>query len=127
MKAMKRVLAVVTLFSVSSCVAAQSTGVKGRILDRQGAVITGIEITATDAGRKVSRAVTNEAGRYSFDLPTGEYTLEVGNNDRSLFCPLRIKNYLVPESNGLVTLDIILKVGKCSHCGEKCKLKTIEF
>jgi len=125
---MSRVLAIFTLFCVSSStIVAQSTGVKGRILDRQGAVITGIEITATDAGKKVFRTVTSEKGEYSLDLPTGEYTLEIGNSDRSQFCPLRIKKYLVPEFNGFMTFDIILKIGKCSHCGSECKLKTIEY
>lgn len=103
-----------------------ATGIRGRVLDPQGAVILGVDITAVDSQKTIFRAKTNADGQYAFELTTGEYTLEI-NNDRALFCPVRIKNFLVPELNGVVSFDIILKEGRSSHGGEKCTIKIVEF
>ncbi len=116
-----------SLLFVSSLSVGQTTGVKGRVLDVNGAVIPGMEIAAINDAKKVFRVVTADAGEFSLALPIGEYTVEIGNNERSPFCPVRIKNFLIPKFSGFIAFDIILKNGKCFHCDQRCKLKTIEF
>ena len=69
------------LFSALTCSAgwAQSTAqVNGRVTDQSGAVLPGVEVTATQTATGLPRtAVTDETGSYVLtNLPLGPYRLE---------------------------------------------------
>src|SRR5436305_1642775 len=68
---------------VLSCgvVSAQSTAqISGVVMDVSGAVLPGVEVTATQTDTGLMRnVVTNETGSYTMpDLPVGPYRLEAG-------------------------------------------------
>src|SRR5687767_8094035 len=59
---------------------AQATAeISGSVRDQTGAVLPGVEVTATQTDTGIARnTVTNEAGAYLLpNLPTGPYRLEV--------------------------------------------------
>src|SRR5260370_19934494 len=69
------------LFSCAVCtvVWGQSTAqVSGTVKDQSGAVLPGVEVTATQTATGLARStVTNETGSYALpDLPVGPYKLE---------------------------------------------------
>src|SRR5437867_9396226 len=71
------------LVSAMSCgsVWAQATAqISGAVQDPSGAVLPGVEVTATQTDTGVSRmTVTNETGHYVLpNLPLGPYRLEAG-------------------------------------------------
>ena len=79
---MKRIL-LGCLFSSLMCavVWAQSTAqVSGTVRDQSGAVLPGVQVTATQTATGLTRSVvTDEAGFYVLpDLPVGPYKLEAG-------------------------------------------------
>src|SRR5882672_11332980 len=75
-----RLWSVVFLLIFSSAtVRAQSTAqLSGRVTDQSGAVLPGVEITATQADTGIARnTVTDETGNYLLpNLPLGPYRLE---------------------------------------------------
>src|SRR5437773_5272296 len=80
---MKRTIIVLTglliLVLCSIAAWAQVTAqISGTVKDQSGAVLPGVEVTATNTGTGVSRnAVTNETGGYALpNLPIGPYRLE---------------------------------------------------
>src|SRR5436853_7579247 len=77
---MKRLLVTVVLFALAcTTVSAQSTAqVSGTVKDQSGAVLPGVEVTATQADTGLKRtAVTDETGSYILpNLPVGPYRLE---------------------------------------------------
>ena len=69
------------LFSALTCtvVSAQSTAqISGIVSDQSGAVLPGVEVTATQTDTGLTRSVvTNETGSYTMpNLPVGPYRLE---------------------------------------------------
>src|SRR5205085_4207368 len=69
------------LISIMSCVSvfAQSTAqLSGTVKDQSGAVLPGVEVTATQTATGLARTVvTNETGSYVLpNLPIGPYRLE---------------------------------------------------
>ena len=102
----------------------QISGLNGRILDRQGAVVPNYRITATKEDGKEFSAVTSEKGEYRLRLPTGEYTLLIDQKN-SGFCPLKIRGYIVVDTVEFMSLDIVLKYSVASHSGENCRNKII--
>src|SRR5438128_10683440 len=80
-KCASSILVAALLFSVLICstVWAQSTAqVSGTVKDQTGAVLPGVEVTATQTGTSLMRsAVTDETGSYVLsNLPVGPYRLE---------------------------------------------------
>src|SRR5688572_17840215 len=81
MKQINRVLAFCfVLCAVSALALAQvttTTGITGTITDGTGAVLPGVEVTATDQDTgTVRRAISNDAGYYVFQsLKPGTYTI----------------------------------------------------
>jgi hypothetical protein len=71
--------ALLLCFAIGTSATAQTTNatVSGTVSDATGALIPGVEVTATNTGTGiVSNTVTNEAGAYNFpSLQTGAYTL----------------------------------------------------
>lgn len=84
----------------------------GRVLDRNGAVVVGSEVSMS--GYKSGRfsTVTNDEGIYRIDLPAGFYGLEIRANGFSTFS---LECYQIP-SEGRVNLDVTLKVNEESGC-----------
>lgn len=104
----------------------QETGIMGRILDRQGAVVSNYPISATQKDGKEVLANTDKRGEYKLSLRNGEYTLTIGRNNFG-FCLIQIKGYVVSDPIDLMSLDIVLKDSVASHSREKCKTKIIKF
>lgn len=107
-------LSVLVLLLLSTCVHAQSTAsIDGLITDEHGALISGAEITAGNAGIGVVRlAVTDDSGRYQIAaLPIGDYQLEV----RAKGFKTRIVEHVRIEVAQRLTQDVELQVGDMSE------------
>src|SRR5439155_13260079 len=68
----------VVLLACSSLWAQATAQISGTVKDQSGAVLPGVEVTATQTGTGIARmAVTNETGSYVLpNLPIGPYRLE---------------------------------------------------
>ena len=104
----------------------QQTGIKGRILDRQGAVVPNYLITAAQKDGREFSASTDKSGKYQLSLPIGEYTLTIGRKNFG-FCLIQLKEYLVADRVAFMSLDLVLKDSVASHSGEKCRTRVIKF
>jgi hypothetical protein len=66
------------LFLLSASVLiAQTPRLTGTVLDPSGAVIPGVGVKVLQGTTPVRESKTNETGNFSFDLPAGDYRLEV--------------------------------------------------
>ena len=116
---MKRILAtfaIATLVSAITCGSAwaQATAqVSGTEKDGSGAVLPGVEVTATQTDTGVSRmTVTNETGSYVLpNLPLGPYRIEAALPGFRKFAQTGI----VLQVNSSPTLNIILEVGQVTE------------
>jgi hypothetical protein len=116
---MKRVLfslLVLVLVSVASCadVWAQATAqINGSVRDQSGAVLPGVEITATQTETGIARTtVTNETG--SFVLPnlvTGPYRLEAALPGFRTF----VQTGIVLQVNSNPVINAVLEVGQVTE------------
>lgn len=93
---------------------AQSTGsIGGQVTDQQGALVSGVEITATGSATGITRRTTTDnAGRYQFvGLPVGTYAVE--------FKAVGFQTQLIPnltlEVARTITRNIQLKLGEMSQ------------
>src|SRR5437588_7900437 len=89
------VLGIVLAVCVCSCanVWAQATAqISGTVRDQSGAVLPGVEVTATQTETGIARsAVTNETGLYVLsNLPLGSYKLEAALAGFRTFVQTRI-------------------------------------
>src|SRR5438105_15664640 len=68
----------IIVLSYSAVWAQVTAQISGTVRDQSGAVLPGVEVTATNTGTGISRnAVTNETGGYVLpNLPIGPYRLE---------------------------------------------------
>src|SRR5438105_2644873 len=85
----------------------------GAVQDSSGAVLPGVEITATQAETGVSRmTVSNETGSYTLsNLPLGPYKLEASLPGFRSF----VQTGIVLQVNSSPTLNITLQVGQVSE------------
>src|SRR5438128_10558503 len=93
-----------------SSVWAQATAqISGAVQDQSGAVLPGVEVTATQTETGVRRAtVTNETGNYVLpNLPLGSYSLETALPGFRTFAQTGI----VLQVNSNPTLQTVLQVG----------------
>jgi hypothetical protein len=100
----------ITLLFVAASTSAQSTAsIEGLVTDQFGSVISGVEITASDASiGTIRQMLTDSSGRYQFAaLPLGEYRLEV----RAKGFQSQILESLRLEVGRRVTQDFQLAVG----------------
>ncbi len=98
-------------------VSAQSTAqVSGAVTDQSGAVLPGVEVTATQTATGISRSVvTNETGSYVLtNLPVGPYRLEAGLPGFRTFAQAGI----VLQVGGNPVINISLEVGQVSETVE---------
>src|SRR5262245_20546791 len=117
---MKRTITVLVGFILVLCAtdgSAQVTGqISGTVKDQSGAVLPGVEVTATNTGTGVSRnAVTNETGGYVLpNLPIGPYRLEAALAGFRTFAQTGI----VLQGNTSPVINPVLEVGQVSETVE---------
>src|SRR5438874_2366433 len=116
---MKRILITsffALLISATMCGSAwaQATAqISGAVQDQSGAVLPGVEITATRTDTGISRmTVTNETGYYVLpNLPVGPYRLEAVLPGFRTF----VQTGIVLDVNANPTVNISLQVGQVSE------------
>jgi hypothetical protein len=109
-------LTMVGLISVLSCGAAwaQATAqISGTARDQSGAVLPGVDITATQTETGITRTtVTNETGLYVLpNLAIGSYKLEAGLPGFRTF----VQTGLVLQVNSSPVVNVVLEVGQISE------------
>jgi hypothetical protein len=102
-----------------SCDAAWAQGsaqISGAVRDQSGAVMPGVEITATQTATGVARTtITNETGSYILpNLPTGPYRLEAVLPGFRTYA----QSGIVLEINSNPTIPIVLEVGQVAETVE---------
>src|SRR5438067_10300862 len=100
------------LFSITGW--AQATGqINGTVKDQTGAVLPGVEVTATQADTGISRSiVSDEAGAYILpNLAVGPYRLEASLPGFRTF----LQTGIVLQVNASVVLNPVLSVGQVSE------------
>src|ERR1041385_1714220 len=93
---------------------AQATAqISGAVQDSSGAVLPGVEITATQTETGVSRmTVTNETGYYTLpNLPLGPYRMEAALPGFRSF----VQTGIVLQVNSNPTVNVTLQVGQVSE------------
>ena len=116
---MKRIIisvSIVLLISVIGCSSAwaQATAqITGSVKDQSGAVLPGVEITATQTDTGISRtAITNETGAYILpNLSIGPYRLEAGLPGFRTF----VQSGIVLQVNSNPVINAILEVGQVTE------------
>src|SRR5207249_9375954 len=90
--------------------------ISGAAQDQSGAVLPGVEVTATQTETGVSRsAVTNETGYYTLsNLPLGPYKLEAGLPGFRTF----VQTGIVLQVNSNPTINLTLQVGNIAETVE---------
>src|SRR5881398_2165037 len=115
----KRILAIVLIVIVGCIVAAdnlwaQATAqISGTVRDQTGAVLPGVEITATQSETGISRnTISNETGSYVLpNLPVGPYRLEVSLPGLHTF----VQSGIVLQVNGSPVINPVLEVGQVTE------------
>src|SRR2546425_2212353 len=93
---------------------AQATAqISGTIRDQSGAVLPGVEVTATQTGTGIARSVvTNETGSYILpNLAIGPYRLEAGLPGFRTF----VQTGIVLAVNSNPVINAVLEVGQVSE------------
>src|SRR5690349_6287242 len=93
---------------------AQATAqIGGTVRDQSGAVLPGVEVTATQTQTSISRmTVTNETGSYVLaNLPLGPYKLEAALPGFRSF----VQTGIVLQVNDNAAINIVLQVGQVSE------------
>src|SRR5437870_3480793 len=103
-------------FSIFSCLCvwAQATAqISGTIRDQSGAVLPGVEVTATQTSTGIARSVvTNETGSYTLpNLAIGPYRLEAGLPGFRTF----VQTGIVLAVNSNPVINAVLEVGQVSE------------
>jgi hypothetical protein len=111
---MPGILALFSFFAITAIAAAQTiTGsVRGTVTDASGAVVAGVNVTATDAATGVTTStVTNRAGQYNIQfLPIGSYTITMSSAG---FETASIGPFTL-EIDQIAKIDTKLRVGSAS-------------
>src|SRR5687768_6242941 len=108
------------LVTVLACTNALGQGgtaeISGSVSDRTGAVLPGVEITATHTGTDISRnAVSNETGFFLLpNLPVGPYRLEAALPGFRKF----VRSGIVLEVNSSPIVNLVLEVGEITQSVE---------
>src|SRR5437867_11734328 len=119
MKPVWILLLTVVLVSAMTCGSAwaQATAqISGSLQDRSGAVLPGVEVTATRTDTGISRTtVTNETGYYVLpNLPLGPYKLEANLQGFRKF----VQTGIVLQVNSKPAINLVLQVGEVSETVE---------
>jgi len=116
MKETRVTLLVVLFISVMACADlwAQATAqITGTVKDQSGAVLPGVEVTATQTETSIARtAITNETGSYVLsNLPIGPYRLEAGLPGFRTF----VQTGIVLQVNSSPAINPVLEVGQVTE------------
>src|ERR671925_413125 len=98
----------------SGSVWAQATAqISGAVQDQSGAVLPGVEVTATQTETGISRmTVTNETGHYVLpNLPLGPYRLEASLPGFRTF----VQTGIVLQVNSNPVINVVLEVGQVTE------------
>ena len=103
----------VSILSCGSLWAQATAQISGAVQDQSGAVLPGVEITATQTATGVSRTtITNETGFYVLpNLPLGPYKLEASLPGFRAF----VQTGIVLQVGSNPTINIALQVGQVSE------------
>src|SRR5438034_960851 len=71
------VIALAILLLSVSVVNAQTIRLRGTVLDPSGAVIPGADVKVSQGNRVVGEGKSDATGNFSFDVPAGEYKVEI--------------------------------------------------
>src|SRR5688572_7630295 len=87
--------------------------ITGTVRDQSGAVLPGVEVTATQTETGISRmTVSNETGSYTLpNLPLGPYRLEASLPGFRTF----VQTGIVLQVGSNPTLNVVLQVGQVSE------------
>src|SRR5947209_4374465 len=104
---------IIVLLACSSVWAQATAQISGTVKDQSGAVLPGVEVTATQTGTGISRmAVTNETGSYVLpNLPLGPYRVEATLPGFRTF----VQSGIVLEVNASPLINPVLEVGQVSE------------
>src|SRR5438874_8407381 len=108
------VLALLVFLFASATVWAQSSAqISGTVKDSTGAVLPGVEITATQTETGIARStVSNETGGYVLpNLPVGPYKLEASLPGFRTF----VQTGIVLQVNSNPVINVTLEVGQRSE------------
>jgi hypothetical protein len=131
-KIMKRLLLFMSLATVlagtlqanprrSSAANPKQLLVKGRVYDRNHALILSSEVTAQNAAGKNFRAVADGDGAYKIELPLDEYRIEANAPG---FCPQRFDLVRVQKSAVQKPLDFVLEMAQSDRpCAQQTMIK----
>src|ERR1041385_5420633 len=104
---------IIALFASSSAWAQATAQISGTVKDQSGAVLPGVEVTATQTETGLSRnTVTNETGAYALpNLQVGPYRLEAALPGFRTF----LQTGIVLEVDGSPVVNPVLQVGQVSE------------
>src|SRR5207244_3007733 len=90
-----------------------TTQISGSVRDQSGAVLPGVEITATQTETGITRnTVTDERGSYVVqNLPLGPYRLEAGLPGFRTF----VQTGIVLQVNSSPVINVLLEVGQVTE------------
>src|SRR5436189_4181625 len=115
MKCIRLALLVVlgTVVICSNAWAQATAQISGTVKDQSGAVLPGVEITATQTETGVTRtAITNETGSYILsNLPIGPYKLEAALPGFRTF----VQTGIILQVNGSPAVNPVLEVGQVTE------------
>ncbi len=120
MKRITNTLLCALFILVAGCALARGQGataqISGTVTDQSGAVLPGVEITATQTETGVSRnTVSNETGLYVLpNLPVGPYRLEAALSGFRSF----VQSGIVLQVNSNPAINIVLRVGQVAETVE---------
>jgi hypothetical protein len=119
MRCIGRVLSCVVVISALSCanVWSQATAqLSGTVQDQTGAVLPGVEVTATQTETGIQRsAVSNETGSYTLpNLPLGPYRLEVALPGFRTY----VQTGITLQVGSQPAINVILEVGQATETVE---------
>ena len=103
----------VGLLSFETLFAQATAQISGTVRDQTGAVLPGVEITATQSDTGISRStISNETGSYVLpNLPVGPYRLEVSLPGFHTF----VQSGIVLQVNGSPVINPVLEVGQVTE------------
>ena len=112
---MKRLFFLLSILSICALTPvnawAQATAqISGAVRDQSGAVLPGVEVTATQTGTGIKRsAVTNETGSYVLpNLPIGPYKIEAALPGFRTY----VQTGIVLEVNSSPAVNVTLEIGQ---------------
>src|SRR6185295_17858615 len=102
-----------SILSCASLLAQATAQISGTVRDQTGAVLPGVEVTATQTETGVPRtSVTNETGSYVLaNLPLGPYRLEAALPGFRTY----VQTGIVLQVNDNPALNPVLEVGQVSE------------